>query len=549
MKKVYIIGLCLVLLMALMPWSTVTAEEQPEATTLTLAQLQEKYPHGAYWNHTKGGTEDYTWNPCTHHTGNCTYSGSCGCNTYQGKTIQCMGFAYQLAALAYGGDPRADWTEFRTASALDNLKPGDILRYNYNGHSVFVTAVEGDVVTYADCNGDNRCGIRWNATATKEQLKTGFTYVKAAPYALPSNATEGLEVAVSASNLTIGQEVTLTLTYDGGDKAIGGVMGTLCYDTARFAFVSFAGDGVEVSEAENGANFLYYAINAQAATAVTFSITLRAVGGGRTALTVVTEEMIDDSDYSSLGTPQVGVAVEVTGPVTTVTYHGGGGVIDNPVVGHTYRVLSDNGLNMRKDAGTAHDKVTAIPCGTLFSVAVGDTKEADGYTWGKTTYNGITGWLVISHFVEQISPILGGGWILEDGYVCHVEGTLLTHRFDYGVPMEGVCVPAEVGLYRDGYRFGGWNTAADGSGVTYVDGMTPQELCPDGGDAVTLYALWMPAILGDVDGNGRLNNKDLGLLQRYLNGWDITVSAETDMNGDGVVNNKDLALMQLALNE
>ncbi|MBR2319607.1 MAG: dockerin type I repeat-containing protein [Clostridia bacterium] len=54
---------------------------------------------------------------------------------------------------------------------------------------------------------------------------------------------------------------------------------------------------------------------------------------------------------------------------------------------------------------------------------------------------------------------------------------------------------------------------------------------------------------GDVNGDGKINNKDLGLLQQYLNGWMVTVSEKgADANGDGKVNNKDLGLLQQYLN-
>lgn len=417
MKRRLTMLLCLVLLVAMLPLGGASAEAQP----LTLGQLKAKYPHGAYWNHTKGGSEDYTWEPCTHHAGNCAYSGSCGCNSYQNVAIQCMGFAYRLASLAYGCDPRAEWSTNRKTAALDTLKAGDIVRYRGNTHSIFVTAVEGDTVTFADANWDGHCGIRWNATTTKETLKATFTYVKSAPYALAPE------------------------------------------------------------------------------------------------------------------------------PALTVSYHGGGGTIDNRVAGHTYRVLSTNGINMRKDAGTSHAKITALPHGTEFTVTVGDTKDADGYTWGKTTYNGQTGWVVISDFVEKIGDVWGGEWTLSDGLVCR-GGAALTHTYVYGTAIETLCTPEEIGLYREGHRFAGWNTAADGSGVTLAAGMLPEELKATG-DTVTLYAVWIPLIPGDADGNGRLNNRDLGLLQQYLNDWDVTVSAEADVNGDGVVNNRDLGLLQRALND
>ena len=53
----------------------------------------------------------------------------------------------------------------------------------------------------------------------------------------------------------------------------------------------------------------------------------------------------------------------------------------------------------------------------------------------------------------------------------------------------------------------------------------------------------------DLNGDGKVNNRDLGLLQQWLNGWEVTLADEADINGDGAVNNKDLGLLQQALNE
>ena len=55
-------------------------------------------------------------------------------------------------------------------------------------------------------------------------------------------------------------------------------------------------------------------------------------------------------------------------------------------------------------------------------------------------------------------------------------------------------------------------------------------------------------IAGDLNGDGKVNNRDLGLLQQLLNGWDVTIEGSADVNGDGAVNNKDLGLLQQALN-
>ena len=59
-------------------------------------------------------------------------------------------------------------------------------------------------------------------------------------------------------------------------------------------------------------------------------------------------------------------------------------------------------------------------------------------------------------------------------------------------------------------------------------------------------------IPGDADGDGRVNNRDLGLIQRYLNGIDVSDKnfevLAADLNADGKVNNRDLALLQRQLN-
>lgn len=56
-------------------------------------------------------------------------------------------------------------------------------------------------------------------------------------------------------------------------------------------------------------------------------------------------------------------------------------------------------------------------------------------------------------------------------------------------------------------------------------------------------------IPGDVNDDGKVNNRDLGLFQRYLNDWDITINPlACDMNEDGRINNRDLALLQMTIN-
>ena len=54
---------------------------------------------------------------------------------------------------------------------------------------------------------------------------------------------------------------------------------------------------------------------------------------------------------------------------------------------------------------------------------------------------------------------------------------------------------------------------------------------------------------GDLNGDGDINNRDLALMQQYINGWKVEVDAEAaDVNADGDVNNRDLALLQQYIN-
>jgi len=66
---------------------------------------------------------------------------------------------------------------------------------------------------------------------------------------------------------------------------------------------------------------------------------------------------------------------------------------------------------------------------------------------------------------------------------------------------------------------------------------------------VNTYYVAPAVAAGDVNADGSLNNRDLALLQKYLNDWDVTINeVGADLNGDGSINNRDLAALQRLLN-
>lgn len=178
----------------------------------TIASLQTKFPAGKYWNHAGNpgagsnvnNQNGYTSTPCPKH-------GTCGtsqqtCNGFapDGGTQyswQCMGYAEKCGFDVTGYNPRVNsngWYTNSSSSALDSLKAGDIVRYKNDGHSIYVTAVSGDTVTYTDCNSDGHCIIRWGATISKSTLRSTFTNVRQAPSAAPGGSTPSITLTTDS---------------------------------------------------------------------------------------------------------------------------------------------------------------------------------------------------------------------------------------------------------------------------------------------------------------------------------------------------------------
>lgn len=62
------------------------------------------------------------------------------------------------------------------------------------------------------------------------------------------------------------------------------------------------------------------------------------------------------------------------------------------------------------------------------------------------------------------------------------------------------------------------------------------------------YAQATLRLVGDVNGDGKINNRDLGCLQQVLNSGDTTAEGDADVNGDTKVNNRDMGVLQQMVN-
>lgn len=167
-----------------MSFFTYTATMRKEPSTLD--RLKTMFPHGKYWNRvgkSSNNADGYTDTPCPSHDTTAT------CNEFNGAK-QCMGFAYKCGYEATGKYCINEWTRYASVSAVDNIKPGDVVHYytaSGSPHSIYVTGVNGETVTYGECNGagsNHYCKIEWNQTVSKSTLRNGFRAIRSAPVTL-----------------------------------------------------------------------------------------------------------------------------------------------------------------------------------------------------------------------------------------------------------------------------------------------------------------------------------------------------------------------------
>lgn len=130
-------------------FSTISPEEAYERMIV----LEDEYPTGTSWTN----ANSYAW--------------SCGCSA-----AGCMGFAHMVSDAAFGN------ADFRTiendgnGNMYDKIKVGDVVRTDYNSHSVIVLEKHSDYIVVAEGNWGGQ--VVWGRTLSKDKINSDCAYIE-----------------------------------------------------------------------------------------------------------------------------------------------------------------------------------------------------------------------------------------------------------------------------------------------------------------------------------------------------------------------------------
>ncbi len=212
-------------------------------------------------------------------------------------------------------------------------------------------------------------------------------------------------------------------------------------------------------------------------------------------------------------------------------------ILDGEVLpaGDIYKVNSDNGINLRKGAGTSYSTLTAIPHGT--EIVVTKTAKADGYTWGKTSFDGFKGWCVLD-FCDLIykKPAETKPTVPETIAPPVPETTLPTEpptEPPTELPTEATSAETVV------------TDPTEGVDDLPIFGTTPDNTDPS---LLPTDKVESPLITGDVNKDGRVTVADATTLQKYVAGMSVSIDIENaDINSDGKITVADATYIQKIL--
>ncbi len=146
MKKLLSLALALVLCLTLAVQAAAAGNLSPEAVYQAMTALKDDYPEGMGWTN----DDYYEWSGGI-------YSGGYGC----------AGFAFMLSDAAFGQLPAR---MIEGDVSFSDVRVGDILRINNDGHSVIVLEILSDSVIIAE--GNYNSSIHWGRSLSREKVES-----------------------------------------------------------------------------------------------------------------------------------------------------------------------------------------------------------------------------------------------------------------------------------------------------------------------------------------------------------------------------------------
>lgn len=130
-------------------FSTISPEEAYER----MIAMENEYPTGTSWTN----ANSYAW--------------SCGWSA-----AGCMGFAHMISDAAFGDAHFRTIENDGSGNMYDKIKVGDVVRTDYNSHSVIVLEKNSDYIVVAEGNWGGQ--VVWGRTISKEKINSDCAYIE-----------------------------------------------------------------------------------------------------------------------------------------------------------------------------------------------------------------------------------------------------------------------------------------------------------------------------------------------------------------------------------
>lgn len=214
---------------------------------------------------------------------------------------------------------------------------------------------------------------------------------------------------------------------------------------------------------------------------------------------------------------------------------------------HTYSGVCDVDCNVcgEKREASAHNysediisNVTCVEDGVcVYTCSVcGDSYTVITPATGEHDYS----------FLDGYNPTCGtDGMVTYACSMCGDQYTVITPATDDHAYVEQILTPATCG--NAGVKT--HTCSVCGDNYAEVIPATGEHSYDDRYDGTCNGCTTTRPVPGDVNNDGKINNRDLGLMQQYLNDWGVVINTTAaDFNENGAVNNRDLGELQMYLN-